>query len=296
MNQDITQTAAEQLEPDTAPQLAQESTTETVLNDDSQDQATEQSQEAAPASNTPDYKAWSNLPSDKTLLIRLAALPADRDTGLRPMYFATLSRTSRHDRAFSMLKLKVDVAEQNIDSSHNKLEIWVDHKQKEVRLREEEILHTNPANRGLGRFILAQAAEWLNKRWPDYKIKSTPLLAKHVANDNARLRRDHALQAQGFTVTYEDGVQMRGNCSAERASKLHSNWNSEKVRIIPTEEAASILQNADKTLKTQESEINQLEARMKLLSKDDQTLKFTITMLVIFAVFQAILLIWMATR
>lgn len=242
------------------------------------------------------YAEWNALAAEHHQLIRIAPLPADRDTGLRPLIFGSLGRVSRHSEQMSMLKLSLELTGYKTGKGINQLEVWLDHERKEVRFMPEEGLRTEPANRGLGRFLMALAARWVQHKCAHYSVQSTPLLVKLVSNDSARLRRDYALQTQGFTVAYEDGVQMRANCSAARASQIHKDWNIDKVRIIEIGETAEILQTADKNLREQERELKKLNQQLELLKRDDNTLKFTISMLVIFAVFQAVLLIWMATR
>lgn len=252
--------------------------------------------EQPPPANVPAPDSWSSLPPEYEQLVRLAPLPADRETGLRPLLFGSFGRVEKHSKSKSMLKLSVNFPGYKPGKDINTLEVWADHASKEIYVLPENGLRTEPANRGLGRFMLAMAARWTRKRFGNYQQRSVPLLVKHVANDSARFRRDYALQAQGFTVAYEDGVQMRANCSASRAAQVNTDWNVDKVRIIETGETADILQKADKTLKEQERELKKLNEQLEYLKKDDNTLRFTITMLVVFSIFQAILLIWMATR
>lgn len=239
---------------------------------------------------------WASLPPDNTHLLRLAPLTAERETGLRPLLFACLARTSRHSKELSMLRLVVSLPEQKTDKSINHLELWVDHTAKEIRIFPEHGLITKPGNRGLGRLLMAQAIGWCKPAWNDYQIASVSLLTKHTENELARLRRDHALQAQGFTVTYNDAVKMSATCSAIRLEQLGRDWNREKVRLMDHLEAAQMLFSCDQNLKAQTSQINKQQERIELLKRDDNTLRFTIFTLIFFAVFQAGLLIWMATR
>lgn len=272
------------------------------LNEPKADAATTESSEQvddAVEKNAPQEQlqhSWSSLAAERHQLIRLAPLPADRETGLRPLLFGTFGRVSRHSDSQSMLKLTVELTNQKATKGFNQLEVWVDHERKEIRFLPEEGFRTEPANRGLGRFMIAMAARWAKQKCAHYTVQNTPLLSKFVPNDNARLRRDYALQAQGFTVSYEDGVQMRANCSAPRVSQIHTDWNNEKIRIIETPETADILQTADKNMREQEVQLKKLAEQVEFLRRDDNSLRFTITMLVVFAVFQAALLIWMATR
>jgi hypothetical protein len=239
---------------------------------------------------------WQALGSEHFQLMRLNALPADRETGLRPLRFVSLGRVERHSETESFLRLVVSLPGQNTHKEVNTLDVWADHKQQQIRINTDFPLRCEPANRGLGRFLLAQAVLWARKRWNHYTVASQALLIKHAANDAARLRRDHALQAQGFSVTYEDAVQMRAVCSVGRVSQLHSDWNDNKVCMIDTLDSATMLQNADQNLHEQSAQIKKLNERIDRLKSEDSTLRFTISMLAIFAVFQAALLIWIATR
>lgn len=239
---------------------------------------------------------WAALPYDSVQILRLAPLAAERETGLRPLLFGCLSRISRHSKELSMLRLSVSLPEQKNNKTTNYLEIWVDHQEKEIRILPEHGLVTEPGNRGLGRLLLAQAASWLNPKWHGYSLPSIDLKTKLVPNDLARLRRDHALQAQGLTVTYNDGVQMSARCAVMSLEQLGKEWNREKIRVMDHLEAAHLLHSSDQNLKAQTSQLNKLTERVELLKRDDNTLRFTIFTLVFFAIFQAGLLIWMATR
>ena len=53
---------------------------------------------------------------------------------------------------------------------------------------------------------------------------------------------------------------------------------------------------AEQTLQAQDAEIRQLEQRINHYRRDDTSLRFTIACLTAFAVFQAGLLIWIATH
>lgn len=251
---------------------------------------------ASTAQDNPPEHPWAGLPAEQFRLIRLSALPADRATGLRALRFVSLGRVERHSKAESFLRLTIDLPEQKTQKEVNTLEVWADHQTQQIRINTDLPLRTEPANRGLGRFLIAQAVLWARKYWNHYSVAEQTLLIKHASDDAARLRRDHALQAQGFSITYEDAVQMRAVCSVGRVSQLHSDWNENKVTVISTLDSASMLQTADKNLNEQSAQIKKLTDRIERFKSEDSTLRFTISMLAIFAVFQAALLIWIATR
>lgn len=239
---------------------------------------------------------WAGLPYESTQILRLAPLVAERETGLRPLLFACLNRISRHSKEFSMLRLSITLPEKKNSKANNCLELWVDHREKTIHVLPEHGLVTDPGNRGLGRLLLAQAIDWCSPKWHDYSLPTVGLKSGQAPNELARLRRDHALQAQGFTVTYNDGVQMSASCTAIRLEQLGRDWNREKVRVMDHLEAAHLLYSSDQNLRAQTTQIKKLDEKISLLQRDDNTLRFTIFTLTFFAIFQAGLLIWMATR
>ena len=91
-------------------------------------------------------------------------------------------------------------------------------------------------------------------------------------------------------------MQLKPFYSAPRVSSLHGDWHAEKVQIIELLDAAAMLQQADQTLQQQDVKLRKLEDRLERLKRDDSGLRFTITCLVAFSLFQAGLLIWIATR
>nr|MBF0683513.1 hypothetical protein [Pseudomonas sp.] len=102
-------------------------------------------------------------------------------------------------------------------------------------------------------------------------------------------------QTQGFEIEYAEG-QNKASYGASRVSVLRPDWNQDKVQIIELQDAAAMLEQADRNLLAQENEISALQERMSRLRREDGSLRFTIACLVAFALFQAGVLIWIATR
>ena len=239
---------------------------------------------------------WATLAPDRFRLLRLAPLPTDRDTGPRPLRFVELAQVERHTPQRSLLKLFVRLPGQVLSKKHNVLEIWADHRAKELRFGPDTGLHIEPANRGLGRFLLAQGSLWAQKRWAHYLVEGGALPAKDITGEEMRLRRDHCLLSQGFDVLYPEPQQLKATYGAPRVSTLRPDWNPEKVQIIELKDAAAMLEQADRNLLEQENSIRDIQDRLSRLRREDGTLRFTIACLVAFALFQAGLLIWIATR
>ncbi|MCY1292188.1 hypothetical protein D9M68_542280 [compost metagenome] len=239
---------------------------------------------------------WAELDPEQFHLLRLAPLPIDRHTGARPLRFVQLGRVERHSPAQSLLRLTVLLPGQRLRRETNVLEVWADHRSKEVRFGADSGLQIEPSNRGLGRFLAAQGIAWAKQRWAHYKVEGGALGLKDALSDDARALRDHFLRAQGFEVEYQDALQLKAQYGADRINALHTDWHKDKVQVIALLDAAAMLEQADRNLQEQESKIRKLDERITVFKREDGTLRFTITCLVAFAVFQAGLLIWIATH
>ncbi|MBE7375559.1 hypothetical protein [Pseudomonas lopnurensis] len=244
---------------------------------------------------TPPPHPWAELLPDRFRLLRLAPLPTERDGGARPLRFVEFAQVERHTPEQSLLRLFINVPGQMRSRKHNVLEVWADHRSKELRFGPDSGLHIEPANRGLGRFLLAQGAAWAQKRWAHYLVEGGSL-PKDASNDDYRLRRDHCLRTQGFDINYPQAQQQKATYGAPRVSALRPDWNGEKVQIVELQEAAAMLEQADRNLQAQDNQIRELQERIARFRREDGALRFTIVCLIALALFQAGLLIWMATR
>ncbi|MCQ4294945.1 hypothetical protein NAU58_05075 [Pseudomonas stutzeri] len=237
---------------------------------------------------------WAELKPDRFRLLRLAPLPTERDGGARPLRFVELAQLERHTPEQSLLRMFINIPGQVRARKNNVLEVWADHRSKELRFGPDSGLRLEPANRGLGRFLLAQGAAWAQRRWGHYLIEGGAL--KDVSSDDQRLRRDHCLRTQGFDIDYPKDQTATATYGAPRVSILRPDWNSEKVQVVELQDAAAMLEQADRNLQAQENQIRDLQERIARFRREDGALRFTIVSLIALALFQAGLLIWMATR
>ncbi|HCP54779.1 MULTISPECIES: hypothetical protein [Pseudomonas] len=248
----------------------------------------------APAVEQP--HPWANIAPSQFRLLRLSALNADSHTGARPLRFVQYGRAERHGNGQSLLRLSVQVPELAQRKAQNCLEVWIDHRNKEVRFGPDTGLRIEPQNRGLGRFLLAQGIAWAQQHCAHYMIEGGALSAKQSPTPAARQLRDHMLQTLGFTLEYSDAQQLKAQYSAPRVGSLNSDWNAQKVQIIEVIEAAQMLEQADRSLLEQAIKLRKVEERMEQFKREDSGLRFTIACLVTFSLFQAGLLIWIATH
>ena len=251
--------------------------------------------EAPPTPEAPPLP-WAEVQPEHFRMLRLAPLPTDRSTGARPLRFVQFAYAERHSKDLSLLRLAITLPDQRVRSEQNQLDIWVDHSTHRVRISPERGLQVEPLNRGLGRLLLAQAISWAQKRWSHYRVDGTDLPSRDALNEDSRLRRDHCLRVQGFDVVYADAQFLKARIEDVQAGELLDSWNVEKVQFLDIIDAAQMLQQAEQNLQEQDVKLREKEEKLGRYQREEMGLRFTITCLVAFSVFQAGLLIWIATH
>lgn len=249
---------------------------------------------AAPAPEAPKLP-WEDVRPEHTQMLRLVPLPADRNTGPRPLRFIQFGRAERHNAHYSLLRLVIDLPGQRTRPEQNCLDVWVDHEKHTVRTH-PEVLQTEPGNRGIGRFLLAQAAAWAQPKWSAYSIEGAELPNKEALVEGHRLRRDHVLSTHGLEISYEDAQHLKGSYKPVKVSGLLATWNTERIQPVEILDVATMLELADHNLAEKDVQLRKHEEQVSLYRRDDHSLRFTIACLIAFSVFQAGLLIWMATH
>ncbi len=239
---------------------------------------------------------WLELPAKHWQLLRLAPLANERGSGARPLRFAELARSERHSPSLSLLRLKVQLPAQQLHKEQNSLEIWLDHTLRTIQFGPENGLQVEPCNRGLGRFLIAQGILWAQQRCAQYKVVGDDFTAKDSFEENLRNRRDNVLEALGFAITYKDDAHIKGSYSASTLGDLRGEWNNEKLQVISLLDAGSMLQQAEQLLAEQVIKLRQKDDQLAASKRDEGALRFTISSLVIFCLFQAALLFWLIVR
>jgi len=239
---------------------------------------------------------WADVNAEHHRMLRLAPLQTDRTTGARPLRFVEFGYAERTDKERSLLRMSIQLPNQRVRKEQNHLDVWVDHATRRVHFSPESGLQTEPLNRGIGRFLMAQGISWAQKKWSRYHVDGFDLANKDALNEDTRLRRDHSLKAHGFEVLYADAQHLKGSVKDTPVGELRAGWNTEKLQFVEILEAAQMLQQAEQNLAEQEVKLRKQEEKVTRFQRDDTGLRFTITCLVAFSVFQAGLLIWIATH
>lgn len=262
---------------------------------------TDAPQDAAAATEDPDAPEpaplpWADLAPEHFQMLRLAALPTDRNSGARPLRFVQYGYAERHSKEHSLLRMEIRLPGQKVRREQNVLDIRVDHEQHLVTIGPDSGLQVEPLNRGIGRFLLAQAVHWVQRRWSHYRLEGGALANKDALNEETRLRRDHVLRSHGLEVEYADAQHLKGRYVETQIGQLKGNWNTDKLQRVDIIDAANMLQQAEQKLQEKDAQLRERDERVSKYRREDSGLRFTITCLVAFAVFQAGLLIWIATH
>ena len=239
---------------------------------------------------------WADVQAEHFKMLRLAPLGIDRATGARPLRFVQFGYAERNDKHLSLLRMVIQLPGQRVRREQNHLDVWVDHDKHRVHFGPGNSLEIEPVNRGIGRFLVAQAAAWAKKKGAHYRVDGVDLSNKDALNESTRLRRDHFLRVHGFDVAYADVQHLKGNVQPGKVSDVLDSWNTEKVQFVEILEAAQMLQQAEHNLAEHEVKLRKEEEKVTKFKREDSGLRFTITCLVAFTVFQAGLLIWIATH
>ena len=200
--------------------------------------------------------------------------------------FISSGRVPTMVATLSMLRLTIQLPAQLLHKEQNVLEVWLDHQQRTVQFGPESGLQIEPNNRGLARFLLAQGILWAQQRCGHYRVIGADFAAKDSFDEQQRSRRDHILEALGFTISYSDKLQIKGGFGANLASDLIGDWNRDKVQTVALLDAGKILQQADQTLAEQAVKLRHKEEQLTAIKRDESALRFTISALMLLCLFQ----------
>ena len=239
---------------------------------------------------------WAEVTPEHFQMLRLAPLPTDRNSGARPLRFVQYGYAERHSKDTSLLRMVIQLPGQKVRKEQNHLDIWVDHLEKRVHIGPDSGLQIEPLNRGIGRYMLAQAVSWAQRKWSHYRVDGAALANKDALNEDTRLRRDHVLRSHGLEVEYADAQHLKGRYVETQVGELKGGFSADKIQRVEILDAAQMLQQAEQSLQEKEAQLRERDERVSKYRREDSGLRFTITCLVAFAVFQAGLLIWIATH
>lgn len=177
----------------------------------------------------------------------------------------------------------------------NFLEVMVDHRNKRVRFGPTDKVSISPSGRGLCGYLLSHLIEWLQGQCPSYLV--TPIhLADHDLTDQIRQARNRLLQRAGFELHYPDPANGIGRAQVSDISGLIAGWNTERVQFCRVGDLLTELRESESQMVKQQAQVNSLRATLENYQRTDAGHRFAIGCLIIFALFQALLLLWVVLR
>ncbi|WP_304640521.1 hypothetical protein [Pseudomonas sp.] len=205
--------------------------------------------------------------------------------------------TSSHERVamLELFRVEVRLDGDPAPEQGNVLEVMVDHRHQRVRFGPADTVSMTPSGRGLGGYLLSQLIEWLQRNCPGYLV--TPIhLADHDLPDQARQARDRLLQRAGFELHYPDPANGIGRAQVNDVSGLIAGWNTERVQFCRVGDLLAELREQEGQIARQQAQLNTLRASLDNYQRTDAGNRFAIGCLLVFSLFQALLLLWVVLR
>lgn len=203
-----------------------------------------------------------------------------------------------HERVASLelLRLELRIEEDSVPPGTNYMEMLVDHRHQRVRFGPLQGLRIFPAQRGVGGFLLAQLIDWAQRKYADYAVTPITLHAAEVADGESRQIRERLLKRAGFHQSYNDEGRTQGKAQANRVGDLVASWNVERVQRLHVGELLQQLREQETQNRQQLAQITTLQARLEEYQRNDLGHRFAIGCLIVFSIFQALMLLWVVLR
>ena len=203
-----------------------------------------------------------------------------------------------HERVGSLelLRLALRIEDESVPPGTNYLELLVDHRHQRVRFGPLQGVRIFPQKRGVAGFLLAQLIDWAQRNHVDYAVTPVTLHSDEVADEESRQMRERLLKRAGFHQTYNDEERTRGKAQANRVGDLVASWNVELVQRLHVGEMLQQLRDKEQQNRQQQAQLTTLQARLDEFKRNDLGHRFAIGCLIIFSIFQALMLLWVVLR
>ena len=203
-----------------------------------------------------------------------------------------------HERAASLelLRLELRIDDESVPPGTNYLELLVDHKHQRVRFGPLSGVRIFPQKRGVAGFLLAQLIDWVQRKYADYAVTPITLHSSDVADDEARQMRERLLKRAGFHQTYNDEARTRGKAQSNRVGDLVASWNVELIQRLHVSELLQQLREQEVQNRQKQAQLTTLQARLDEYKRNDLGHRFAIGCLIVFSIFQALMLLWVVLR
>lgn len=203
-----------------------------------------------------------------------------------------------HERVGSLelLRLALRIEDESVPPGTNYLELLVDHKHQRVRFGPLQGVRIFPQKRGIAGFFLAQLIDWAQRKHGDYAVTPITLHRDDVPDEESRQMRERLLKRAGFHQTYIDEERTQGKAQSNRVGDLIASWNIELVQRLHVGEILQQLRDKELQNRQQQAQLTTLQARLDEYRRNDLGHRFAIGCLIVFSIFQALMLLWVVLR
>lgn len=189
-------------------------------------------------------------------------------------------------------RLQVQLEGEPAVEGANHMEVMVDHRHQRVRFAPVSGLRMQPAHRGLGGFLLAQLIEWCQRRYGEYAVSPILLKESDLDSEEVAQTRNRLLARAGFDISDPDTGTHTAHARAARVDELISQWNTERIGMLQVTELLRLLREQESLSHKQNLQLTQLQRTIDQYRSNDTGQRFAIGCLIVFAIFQALMLLW----
>lgn len=209
---------------------------------------------------------------------------------------AQIAVTRERVAHLELMRLQVRVDDEAVPPDTNFMEVLVDHRNQRVRFGPLQDIRIFPPHRGLAGFMLAKLIEWAQRNCGDYAVTPITLHRTEVPDEEARQIRERLLKRAGFHQSYSDDARTEGKAQANRVGDLVASWNVERVQPLHIAETLRQLREQEVLNRQQQAQLTTLQATLGEYKRNDIGHRFAIGCLIVFSIFQALMLLWVVLR
>lgn len=214
---------------------------------------------------------------------------------LQPEVLAQVAATRERIGNLELYRLHVRVDNEPVQEDGNRLEVLVDHGRQRVRFGPATGVRMTPARRGMAGYLLAQLIDWCQRNVPEYVV--TPLIFDDQGlSEELQEVRKKLFKRAGFDISLNPDSPAQGRAQTSHLQNLISSWNTERVQPVQPGELLHQLREQETAQLQLQRQLNTLQASLESFRRNDIGHRFAIGCLIVFSIFQAILLLWVVLR
>ncbi|MEZ2744977.1 hypothetical protein ACBQ16_07245 [Halopseudomonas bauzanensis] len=209
---------------------------------------------------------------------------------------AQIAVTRERVAQLELVRLQVRIEDETVPPNTNFMEVLIDHRHQRVRFGPLSGLRLFPPQRGLAGFLLAQLIDWCQRHCGDYAVTPIVLQTSEVPSEEARQMRERLLKRAGFHLTWNNDARTEGKAQANRVKDLVASWNVERVQQLHIADTLRQLREQETLNRQQQAQLTSLQATLDEYKRNDIGHRFAIGCLIVFSIFQALMLLWVVLR